>query len=202
MILPHLVELGRSGSRRRRRARRIPTGGRASDRRRRLLEGIGLEVGAELLDATLRLPRELLDGDQLRLGLNQGLGFSDTDRAEALRRAAETAKLSVAAGFVTICSFITPQRAHRELVRKIIGPADLIDVYIEASYAVCAGRDGKGLYKQAARGELPQFTGKDSIFEPPLSRTGCSIINTEREAVDVSAARLRDLVLPILRQLT
>lgn len=153
-----------------------------------------------LVEAGLTTMR--LDGDQLRRGLNQGLGFSDTDRAEALRRAAETAKLSVAAGFVTICSFITPQRAHRELVRKIIGPADLIDVYIEASYAVCAGRDGKGLYKQAARGELQQFTGKDSIFEPPLSRTGCFIINTEREAVDVSAARLRDLVLPIFRQLT
>ncbi len=140
-----------------------------------------------------------LDGDQVRAGLNQGLGFSDADRTENLRRVAEVARLFVQSGVVAVCSFITPLQAQREMIRRIIGPEDMIDIHIEASFATCAGRDPKGLYARAQANQVPQFTGRDSAFEVPPPGSCRFVLNTENEAAAVTAARLLALVRPALQ---
>jgi adenylylsulfate kinase len=142
----------------------------------------------------------LLDGDGLRAGVNRGLGFSDDDRAENLRRAAEVARLFAGAGLVTICAFITPLTAHRELVRRTIGADDLLEVYVEASFATCVKRDPKGLYAKAATHEVTQFTGLDSRFEPPAAGEAPLLIDTEHEEIDRSVERLYAQVLPRVRR--
>ncbi len=139
-----------------------------------------------------------LDGDQVRAGLNQGLGFSDADRTENLRRVAEVARLFVQSGVVAVCSFITPLQAQRDMIRRIVGPDDLIDIHIEASFATCAGRDPKGLYARAQANQVPQFTGRDSAFEVPTHGSCRYVLNTENEAPAASATRLLVLVRPAL----
>ncbi len=136
----------------------------------------------------------LLDGDNVRTGLNRGLGFSDADRAENIRRVAEVAKLFVQAGVVTLCSFITPTRALRAAAREIIGAADLVEVYVHASFETCAQRDPKGLYAKASAGGVKQFTGRDSGFEQPLPEDGSFHIDTEAESPDASLTRLHAIV--------
>lgn len=140
------------------------------------------------------------DGDDVRAGLNRDLGFSDADRTENIRRVAEVARLSVNAGLVTICSFITPLRAQRELARGILG-ADLVLVHAAATYAECAQRDPKGLYARAAAGQVPQFTGRDSVFEEPAGAESAIVIPTATETPEQSVARLLAHVLPRLRPL-
>lgn len=140
-----------------------------------------------------------LDGDQVRAGLNRGLGFSDADRSENLRRVAEVARLLVQSGVIVVCSFITPLQRQRELVREIIGPADLIDIHVDASFATCASRDPKGLYARAQADQVPQFTGRDSAFEPPAAGACRFVLNTENESAAATAARLFALVGPELR---
>lgn len=108
-----------------------------------------------------------LDGDILRQGLNRGLGFTETDRMENLRRAAEVARLTVESGAVVLCSFITPNNAMRRMVREIIGANDLLEVYVRCAFDTCASRDVKGLYAKAKSNALTHFTGKDSAFEEP-----------------------------------
>jgi adenylylsulfate kinase len=125
---------------------------------------------------------QILDGDNIRSGLNRNLGFSDEDRRENIRRVAEVAKLFAQAGVVTLTSFITPRRDLRELARQIIGPADFREVYVEASFQTCASRDPKGLYAKAAGGGVNQFTGQDSAFEEPESPD--LLVPTERLSVD------------------
>jgi adenylylsulfate kinase len=110
---------------------------------------------------------QILDGDNIRSGLNRNLGFADEDRQENIRRIAEVARLFAQAGVVTLTSFITPRRELRELARGIVGPVDFLEVYVEASFDTCAVRDPKGLYAKAASGGVAQFTGKDSAFEEP-----------------------------------
>ena len=124
----------------------------------------------------------LLDGDLLRTGLNRGLGFSDEDRRENLRRAAEVARLMAHAGVITICSFITPTRAFRSMARQIIGEEDFIEVYVKASFETCKQRDVKGLYAKAAQGEVKQFTGRDSGFEE--SSEADIVLDTEAHTED------------------
>ena len=109
----------------------------------------------------------ILDGDNLRTGLNANLTFTDDDRLENIRRFAEVAKLFVANGIITFVSAITPRGELRDLARGIVGEQDLFEVYIKASYQACEQRDVKGLYAKAARGEIAHFTGKDGTFEPP-----------------------------------
>ena len=140
-----------------------------------------------------------LDGDQVRAGLNQGLGFSDADRTENLRRVAEVARLFVHSGVIAICSFITPRQGQREMIRGIIGAEDLIDIHVEASFATCAQRDPKGLYARAQANQVPQFTGRDSAFEAPAPGSCRFVLNTENEAAAVTAARLLALVRPALQ---
>ncbi|MDH5397099.1 MAG: adenylyl-sulfate kinase [Cyclobacteriaceae bacterium] len=109
----------------------------------------------------------LIDGDNLRTGLNNNLGFSEEDRVENIRRAAETARLFANNGVVTICSLISPTTAIRKMAREIIGQ-NYFEVFIHCPLDVCEQRDVKGLYAKARRGEIKNFTGIDSPFEPPL----------------------------------
>ena len=136
----------------------------------------------------------LLDGDNVRTGLNRGLGFTEADRAENIRRVAEVAKLFAQAGVVTICSFITPLKALRQSAREIVGAEDFFDVYVKASFETCARRDPKGLYAKAGAGGVKQFTGKDSAFEEPATGEVSLVIDTEAESPEASLERLHAAV--------
>ncbi len=138
----------------------------------------------------------LLDGDNVRTGLNSNLGFSDQDRAENIRRVAEVSKLFLQAGLVVINSFITPQRANREAARKILGD-DLLEVYVRCSFEACAARDVKGLYAKARQGGVTDFTGKDSLFEEPDRQD--LLLDTEGDAPEETLQRLIKFVLPKIR---
>ena len=109
----------------------------------------------------------ILDGDNLRTGLNSNLGFSDEDRTENVRRVAETAKLLAGQGIIVFVSVITPLRRHRAAAREIVGASDFHEIYVKADFDTCAERDPKGLYAKAKEGKIGQFTGKDSGFEEP-----------------------------------
>jgi len=110
----------------------------------------------------------ILDGDNIRMGLNKDLGFSDDDRKENIRRIAEVAKLMSDAGVIVITAFISPFREEREKAKDIIGKDDFLEVYVKADLSVCEERDPKGLYKKARAGEIPMFTGIDSPYEEPI----------------------------------
>ncbi|QHT70408.1 adenylyl-sulfate kinase [Rhodocytophaga rosea] len=110
---------------------------------------------------------QLLDGDNLRTGINNNLGFSEADRLENIRRSAETAKLFLNCGIITICSFISPTKQIRELAAGVIGQEDFLEVYVNAPFEECERRDVKGLYAKARKGEIKNFTGLDAPFEAP-----------------------------------
>jgi adenylylsulfate kinase len=161
------------------------------------LSGSGKTTLANALDRRLAadgFASVVLDGDNLRQGLSSGLGFSDADRLENIRRAAEAARLFIDAGLVTIGAFITPRRALRDLVRSIIGAADVIEVYLQAPYETCAARDPKGLYRRVATGAVPAFSGKDSVFEPP--ERADLVLDTAGASPEVCLERLCALVRP------
>jgi len=109
----------------------------------------------------------LLDGDNVRHGLNQDLGFTDADRVENIRRVAETAKLFVDAGLITLVSFISPFRSERRMARDLLSPDQFVEIFVDAPLSVCMARDPKGLYKRAAAGQIKNFTGIDSPYERP-----------------------------------
>ncbi len=110
---------------------------------------------------------QILDGDNVRSGINNNLGFSIEDRTENIRRIAEVAKLYLNSGIITICSFVSPTIEIREQAKNIIGEADFLEVYVNAPIEVCENRDVKGLYKKARAGEIKDFTGINSPFEAP-----------------------------------
>src|SRR6185369_7349851 len=107
----------------------------------------------------------LLDGDNVRHGLNNDLGFTDADRVENIRRVAEVSKLMVDAGLITLVSFISPFRSERRLARNLLQEGEFVEIYIDTPISVAEERDPKGLYKKARRGELKNFTGIDSPYE-------------------------------------
>ena len=109
----------------------------------------------------------VLDGDNVRHGLNAGLGFSEDDRIENLRRVAEASKLFAETGFIVLTSFISPYRKNREAAREIVQPMNFYKIYIKVSIDTAEDRDPKGLYKKARAGEIKDFTGIDSPFEEP-----------------------------------
>ena len=161
------------------------------------LSGSGKSTLATALERRLHNQGKLvyvLDGDNIRTGLNSGLSFSDEDRKENIRRIAEVSKLFVDAGVVTINSVITPSSELRTMAREIIGKDDLIEVYVKASFEICMKRDVKGLYAKAEKGLVPQFTGKDSGFEEPLDSD--LVIGTESQSVEESVEKLYEFVLP------
>ena len=136
----------------------------------------------------------VLDGDNVRTGLNRGLGFSDEDREENIRRIAEVSKLFVDSGVICINSFITPKEDLREMARSIIGGDDLIEIYVKASFEACQERDVKGLYAKAKEGLVPNFTGKDSGFEEPSNPD--LVIDTEQESIEESLQKVLTFLLP------
>lgn len=133
----------------------------------------------------------ILDGDNLRTGLNSDLGFTDQDRLENIRRFAEVAKILVSQGVITFVSAITPRGELRDLARGLLGE-DLYEVYVKASYETCEERDVKGLYAKAARGEIQHFTGKDGSFEPPHNAD--LILDTESITIEDAAFELLEAI--------
>ena len=124
----------------------------------------------------------ILDGDNLRHGLNSNLGFTETDRNENVRRAAETAKLMVDAGLIVIVGLISPFKKERDWVRSLFQPNQFKEIYISTSLKECEHRDTKGLYEKARQGEVKDFTGIDSPYEAPDNPD--IIIDTEKRTVD------------------
>jgi bifunctional enzyme CysN/CysC len=137
----------------------------------------------------------LLDGDNVRHGLNRDLGFTDADRVENIRRVAEVAKLMVEAGLIVMVSFISPFRAERRMARDLLPESEFLEVFVDTSLEIAEARDVKGLYKKARRGEIANFTGIDSPYETPEApdiRVNTSSMSAE-EAADSIVARLREL---------
>jgi bifunctional enzyme CysN/CysC len=134
------------------------------------LSGSGKSTIANMVESKLHtagVRTYLLDGDNVRHGLNRDLGFTDADRVENIRRVAEVSALMVDAGLVVLVSFISPFRAERRLAREAVEDGEFIEVYVDTPLAIAEARDPKGLYAKARRGELSNFTGIDSPYEPP-----------------------------------
>ena len=134
----------------------------------------------------------ILDGDNLRTGVNNNLSFTDEDRLENVRRASEVAKLFAAQGLITFVSVITPKEELRTLAKGIVGP-DFHEIYVHASFETCAQRDVKGLYAKAAAGKVKNFTGKDSGFEVPQNPE--LVLNTEESTLDECVDTLYNYIL-------
>jgi adenylyl-sulfate kinase len=134
------------------------------------LSGSGKSTLANMLEKRLcerGLHTYLLDGDNLRHGLNRDLGFTEADRVENIRRVAEVAKLMVDAGLIVLASFISPFQAERQMARRLFSAAEFVEVFVDTPLSECERRDVKGLYAKARRGELKNFTGIDSAYERP-----------------------------------
>ena len=134
------------------------------------LSGAGKSTIANTVDHMLHAQGKhtyLLDGDNIRMGLNKNLGFSAEDRAENIRRIGEVAKLFADAGLITLTAFISPYRQDRDAVRELLPEGEFVEVYVKAALETCEGRDPKGLYKKARAGEIKGFTGIDDPYEEP-----------------------------------
>lgn len=140
---------------------------------------------------------QVLDGDNIRSGINNNLGFSIEDRQENIRRISEIAKLYLNSGIITINSFISPTLAIRDYARQIIGTEDFIEIFINTPIEICEQRDVKGLYKKARKGEIKGFTGIDSPYEAP--ENPALEVRTAEMSLEESVARVCDYILPIIR---
>jgi adenylylsulfate kinase len=140
---------------------------------------------------------QVLDGDNIRSGINNNLGFTLEDRTENVRRIAEVAKLYLNSGIITICSFISPTIEIRNFASSIIGSADFIEVYINTPIEICEKRDVKGLYKKARAGEIKGFTGIDSPYEVP--RNPAVEIRTDKLTVEESSKMILDKINPMIQ---
>jgi len=139
----------------------------------------------------------ILDGDNIRTGINNNLTFSPDDRIENIRRIAEVAKLFLANGIICIVSFISPTRDMRANAKQIIGPTDFVEVFIDTPIEVCEARDVKGLYKKARAGEIKDFTGVNAPYEIPLQPD--VHVHTEETDIEESMAVLYQQILPRIR---
>lgn len=133
-----------------------------------------------------------LDGDNIRHGLCSGLGFSEADRTENIRRIAEVAKLLLDGGIISLTAFISPLRNQREMVRNIVGPQNFIEVYCDCPVEVCERRDVKGLYKRARAGEVKEFTGISAPYEAPERPQ--LILPTDRLPLEACCRKVLDLL--------
>ncbi len=134
------------------------------------LSGSGKSTIANLVERGLHdrgVRTFLLDGDNVRHGLNRDLGFSDAERVENIRRVGEVAKLFVEAGTIVLCSFISPFKAERRMVRELFQPGEFFEVFIDTPIEACIARDPKGLYAKALAGQIGNFTGVSSPYEAP-----------------------------------
>ena len=164
------------------------------------LSGSGKSTIAIALERELQkrgLLCRILDGDNIRSGINNNLGFSEEDRIENIRRIAEVGKLFVDTGIITIAAFISPNNALREMAANIIGKNDFMEIYISTPLEECERRDVKGLYAKARRGEIKNFTGISAPFEAPVHPA--LSIDTSKLSVEESVAELLKLILPKIR---
>jgi len=160
------------------------------------LSGAGKSAIANLLETRLfAMGRQtyLLDGDNVRHGLNKDLGFTDADRVENIRRVAEVAKLFVDAGVIVLTAFISPFRSERQMARSLLEKDEFIEVFVDTPLAIAESRDPKGLYKKARRGELKNFTGIDSPYEEPLDAE--IRIDTNQLTVELAVERILDTLI-------
>jgi bifunctional enzyme CysN/CysC len=159
------------------------------------LSGSGKSTVANMLEKRLHADGRhtyMLDGDNVRHGLNRDLGFSEADRVENLRRVGEVAKLMVDAGLIVLVSFISPFRADRQTARELFEPGEFIEVHVDTPLAECERRDVKGLYAKARRGELKNFTGIDSPYEPPVAAE--LVIDTSKDNPEACALQVLKLI--------
>lgn len=140
----------------------------------------------------------ILDGDNVRSGINNNLGFSAEDRVENIRRIAEVARLFVDTGIVTIAAFISPSNALREMAAEIIGKDDFVEVYVDTPLSVCEERDVKGLYKKARTGEVKNFTGISAPFEAP--EHPALRLDTSKLTIQQSVGKLLELIMPMIKK--
>ena len=157
------------------------------------LSGAGKSTVANALDILLlELNKHtyLLDGDNVRFGLNRDLGFSDADRIENIRRIGEMGKLFVDAGLIVLSAFISPFRSDRQMVRNLFLAGEFIEVHISTSLDVCEQRDPKGLYKKARSGQIKNFTGIDSVYEKPVDPE--IVIDTGELSIQDAAQKIYD----------
>ena len=140
---------------------------------------------------------QILDGDNIRKGVNSNLGFSEEDRVENIRRIAEISKLFINCGIITINCFISPTEEMRDMAKKIIGGDDFIEVFVNASLETCEKRDVKGLYKKAKEGKIENFTGIDAPFEHPSSPD--IELTTNLLTVEESVQKMMEFVLPYIK---
>lgn len=162
------------------------------------LSGAGKSMIANALEQQLfatGVRTYLIDGDNLRHGLNQDLGFTPADRVENIRRAGEVARLMVDAGLVVICAFISPYRSERDMVRAMVEPDEFVEVFVDAPLEVLESRDPKGLYAKARSGQISNFTGIDAPYEVPtnpairVDTTRTTAQNAAREIAELLVAR-------------
>lgn len=164
------------------------------------LSGSGKSTIAEAVEKILHergYLTMLLDGDNIRTGINNNLTFSDTDRVENIRRIAEVSKLFLNCGIITLNSFVSPTNEIRTLAKNIIGETDFVEVYVNAPLEVCEERDVKGLYAKARAGLIPDFTGITSPFEAP--EHPALEIRTDQMEIQESVQRLIDFIIPIIQ---
>lgn len=164
------------------------------------LSGSGKSTLAVRLEAHLHasgFKTYLLDGDNIRSGLNRDLSFTDEGRVENIRRIGEVSRLFLDAGIIVLSAFISPFQADRDQVRKIVGPEHYFEVFVNAPIEVCEQRDVKGLYKKARAGEVSNFTGINSPYEVP--RHPDITINTHEQSIEQSIDALAALVEPRIR---
>lgn len=140
---------------------------------------------------------QVLDGDNIRSGINNNLGFSEEDRTENIRRISEVSKLFVNCGVITINCFVSPTEEIRGMAKEIIGEDDMLEIFINTPLEVCEARDVKGLYKKARKGEIKDFTGISSPFEAP--ENPALEVKTENRKVEESAKEVLDFILPKIR---
>ena len=159
------------------------------------LSGSGKSTIANALEQVLHsqgIRTYILDGDNVRHGLNKDLGFTDADRVENIRRIAEVSRLMVDAGIVVLTAFISPFRSERDMARAMFGEGEFIEIYVDTPLEVAEERDPKGLYKKARRGELPNFTGIDSEYQPPVAAE--LELNTNEMSIDECVQRVVALI--------
>ena len=140
---------------------------------------------------------QLLDGDNVRVGINNNLGFSKKERTENIRRIAEVSKLFINCGVITLNCFVSPTREIRQMAKEIIGVENFIEVFINTSVAECEKRDVKGLYAKARAGEIKNFTGIDAPFEAP--NNAAVVVNTAELSIDESIQKVLDYILPKIK---
>jgi adenylylsulfate kinase len=141
---------------------------------------------------------KLLDGDNLRTGINSNLGFTEEDRIENVRRAAEVSKLFLNCGIITICSLISPTIQVRNMAREIVGTDSFIEIYVDCPLELCEKRDVKGLYAKARRGEIKDFTGISSPFEIPVHPE--LIIDTGNDPLEINLKKLVEYIRPRIKR--